>query len=247
MNYSLSALAALLACASLALPGTRASISVSIDKLDASDGFPIPPSNLVAVDIGVTLTADDAFFGVGIRGLPANGAQIHYGYDPNSGTLLRSAPGTNNRFVTFFSQPRPRNNDNRFDGRGYISAGNSFCGGNPTPDFTPAELNAFAESPVAPDGLSGYVLRVVIDLSAVDDPAFRQDSENIVVAAEPPPDSVTLFQSVCPDFGDGVMVASEDDLIDPTYFDFGIYGVIPEPSTGCLLAVSALMIIWRRP
>lgn len=85
----------------------RAEITATADKLDPSDGLPMPPANIVVADVAVSVTADDVWYATGLRGETHNGARFVYAHDPN-GVVLPTAPGTDNRFVTFFSRPRDR-------------------------------------------------------------------------------------------------------------------------------------------
>lgn len=84
----------------------------------------------------------------------------------------------------------------------------------------------------------GYVLRIAIDLSAVSDPAFRVDSDAIVVAASAPPNSITLFEPILGLPRIGVFSRNNDE------FDagFGIYGIIPEPSSAFLIVAGLGLI-----
>ncbi|MBI5864890.1 MAG: hypothetical protein HZB38_10350 [Planctomycetes bacterium] len=99
--------------AACGVPTIRAEISFTLDKLDASDGLPLPPPNIVIVDLRVDVSPGDAWSGTGLEGRSFAGAEIEYAYD-ELGYPLGTAPGVDNRFVTFLSRPRARNNDARF-------------------------------------------------------------------------------------------------------------------------------------
>lgn len=209
-----------------------ATITVTVDKLDPSDGVPMPPPNLVLVDVHVAPPPTAAFSSVGIRGLTANGARLVYAYDANG--VVPSAPGVENRFVSFFSRPRGRDDDSRYVD-GLAGTGNSSCGPAPTAYYYPGLIDASGFYPNLPNGLAGYVLRIAIDLSGVGDPLFQTDSPSIVVAHSRPSDSLVLFETGCPFNNPGCQVWTQ--FGQSVSFNFGIYGIIPEPGTG-LLALS---------
>lgn len=219
-----------------------ASITPTLDKLDASDGIPLPPSHLVVIDLQVEVTADDAWAATGIYGEPANGVRIAFAQDPNSGGPLFTAPGADNRFVTFFSKPRDRDAANRFGtGAAILPLGYS---GPPIPRLRPTLVDVgAAEMTQGPLGRSGYVARVALDLSWADNPAFRQDSTNIVVALTAPSNSVPLFRSQYLNIG--TFVASRNNF--SRAFNWGVYGIIPEPATLALAwLISAALRFSRR-
>lgn len=206
--------------------------TAELDKVDATDGVQIPPAHIVCVDLLVIPGFGPAWDGTGINAVAYNGARFIHAVDPNSGAITGIAPGAENRFVTFFGEPRPRDSDSRYE---YVSAayiGGRYCGG-ASPVFTDSELNAFAiELPPSPPG-SGWVLRVALDLFDVTDPRFRTDSNSIVIASEQPPDSIVLLETFCSSNA-GTNIGGGANSIS---FDWGIYGIIPEPGTSLLLVV----------
>lgn len=219
----------------------HASISASVDKLDATDGLPLPPPHIVVIDLYVQPSSDDAWAETGMYGEPANGVQIALAQDPNSGDPLFTAPGAANRFVTFFSKPRERDANNRFgSGAAIIPLGYA---GPPVPQLTPTRVSVSAvESNAGPLGLSGYVARVAIDLSTALNPSFRQDSANIVVAQTAPADSQLLFE--CRYGGAGTFIASRNAFT--RQFNWGVYGIIPEPATIAAFALLSLFALRAR-
>lgn len=221
---------------SCAAPSSVASIIATIDKLDPSDGFPMPPSSVVVIDISVTVSADDAWSGLGIAGFALGGTRLLYAYDPNDAHPLHSAPGAENRFVTFFSRPRARDGGGRFGTGAYVDAIGSYYLGI-VPVLEPLRVDIWVRRLPYEEGRSGYVGRIALDLSQVNDPRFRNDSPDIIVAAEPPPDSVTLLQTFADSNHHGLLIASEDGATG--FYGFGVYG-IPEPSAWLLIVAGAM-------
>src|SRR5438034_1147607 len=84
----------------------RADLGFTLDKLDAADGFPLPPDNLVVVDLLVTPPPDEVWVATYLWGATQHGAHLVYHGLTN--------PGLAHRFVTFFSQPLGRDDDMRF-------------------------------------------------------------------------------------------------------------------------------------
>lgn len=224
-----------------AIPLSWGDIFVSVDKLDSFDGIPLPPANLIAIDVRVDVTDGDRWLAAGIVATPANGAVLHYDHDPN-GDPLMTAPGLDHRFTTFVGRPRGRNDDDRFlpDSAAYIAG--RFHGGPPGPGFEPDQLDvAFTEPPPPPPPLgSGYIARLMLDLSAVNDPMFRVDSPNIVLALSPPPGGVPLLEAIRAQNGATNVVTFDNDSV---WLDWGVYA-IPEPSAMCLV-IGAMALVRR--
>lgn len=224
----------------LVATAANADIVVNVDKLDASDGLPMPSPNLVVVDVSVDVTSFDAWSSTGIFGYADNGARLAYAYDPNG--VVPTAPGVNNRFVTFFSRPRERDANARFGANGAVVLSSALYG--LLPVFLPTEVNAVVYGSVHEFGRDGYVLRVALDLSEVSDPRFRLDSDNIVVSTTQLSGAVALFETFSPTgFDHGLLVTNFYST--ELFSGFGIYG-IPEPASGILLVVGAVWLLRRR-
>lgn len=232
----------LLAVSGVSLSGRYAvaEITATVDKLDPSDGIPMPPPNLVIVDLAIDVTPDDAFAAMGINADAYGGAELQYARDPN-GIVIPTAPGIENRFVTFFSRPRLRDGNGRFGPAGEIAVTGGYYGG-PGATFNATNVNAVSFVTIYEPGRDGYVLRLALNLSSVTDPAFRVDSPNIVVAASPPQGSTVLLETSYPGHH-GVGVYSQNNL--DAFLDFGVYG-IPEPASGVLLLILAGAALRRR-
>lgn len=232
-----------LAAAIVAIPSALGSITAVVDKLDPSDGIPMPTPSILIIDVFVDASDEDYFSAIGINAVTQNGAEFIYAYgnDPNepNGGVLGSAPGAENRFVTFFSRPRPRDADGRFGPGAFVNTENRYCGG-ASSILSATQLNAVGFPFTYELGRDGYVSRLALDLSGVIDPAFQLDSDSIVVSTTPMPDALPILETNCSGiFADGVQVAGRS--VDSVYFGFGIYG-IPEPATalGIILAAACL-------
>ena len=218
--------------ATAALP-VLANLTVQVDKLDPTDGFPMPENNLVVIDVSVNVSTDDAWAALGIAAFALNGATLVYAHDPNDAHVLYTAPGPENRFSTFFSRPRGRNGTLRFEQESMVQLTGSYCIG-PSAVFAPNRVDAGVRPSTPEFGRSGYVARIVIDLAGVNDPLFRSDSASIVLASEPPPDSVALLETFCGSMEYGLLVGSWNGS-SGLPAGFGIYGLIPEPAPLALL------------
>lgn len=223
-----------------------ASITVQVDKLDASDGLPMPPANVVIIDCAVEPSNNDAFSSIGFRAVAANGARLEYARDPN-GAVIPTAPGTENRFVTFFSRPRTRNGDGRFGASASLFLAGRYSGG-VVATFLPSLADAaLFDSPSPPPGQpgpAGWVGRFALDLSNVTDPRFQADSTAIVIAESPPADSIPLLEFSTGVGLAGLLVGSANN--DRAELDFGVYGIIPEPATAIWLLAIGGVVLRRR-
>lgn len=232
--------AAILLCQS-----ALASITVQVDKLDASDGIPMPPANLVVIDIAAEPSSNDAFSGIGFWARTANGARLEYAHDPNG--VVPTAPGTENRFVTFFSRPRGRDADARFGAGASLLVAGRYYGGT-VAEFTPFSANAALfiapGPPPGQPGPAGWVGRFVLDLSTVTDPQFQTDSSAIVIAETPPANSVLLLELSTPALAPGLLVTSANN--DRAELNFGVYGIIPEPATPACFLIFGSVLLRRR-
>src|SRR5215813_9919763 len=99
---------------------TAASVTISIDRLDPSNEGAQPPTGIVVFDVLVDVSDGDSWISGGFQAHTFNGATFRYAWapDPNHPTWpehpLLVNPGTQDRFVTFASKPRPRDGDERF-------------------------------------------------------------------------------------------------------------------------------------
>src|SRR5262249_13580307 len=102
-----------------------ASVGVTVDLLDPSDGISLPPvgSGIACVDVMVDVTEGDSWTVGAARGVAMSGATLRYAYDPNSMLDLLVNPGASNRFSTFISRPRPRDGDGRYSNGAAAMAG----------------------------------------------------------------------------------------------------------------------------
>lgn len=210
------------------LPATaQASINLIADKLDAEDGAMMPPGNIVVVDVFVDVSSGDAWEESDLLGLTYNsGARLVYPVDPNF-PLRITAPGPDQRFVTFVSTPQPRDSDDRFGAAGETFIAGVYCGGgaNPRLEVSLVNVSYALLHPQPQIGVDGYVARIAMDLSQVVDPRFRVDSERIVVAPSQPPGSVRLFETRGCGGDTAGMVAGSWFGGYPVSIDFGIYGI----------------------
>src|SRR5262245_1040793 len=170
----------------------RASVTITVDRLDPSDGGSQPPAGIVVVDVLVDVQAADRWTIGGFRGEALGGASLIYAIDPETGQPRPTNPGVDHRFVSFVSQPRPRDADARFNDSG-ATVGGSFCNGGSAPTLTPLEFNIdWMPTMPPPPGMDGAIVRVALDVSTV-----CQGQNAIVVVGAPPPTVVTLFRSMC--------------------------------------------------
>lgn len=224
-----------------AVAAVRADTIVSIDKLDSTDGFPMPDPGIVVVDVHVDVAPNDRFVGIGFRAIALNGATFVYAHDPNGDPIL-SAPGVENRFATFASRPRGRDADARFRVGAGLNPAGGFCIPLPFPVIEDAVVDAALFGGDATEGGDGWVCRFAVDLSGVANEAFRTDSAAIVVAQAQPPNSVRLFETRCEDIAGALQIGTNLTTVDS---GFGIYGIVPEPANAMLL-VALLLLRSRR-
>src|SRR5262245_8863029 len=155
-------------CGLAAASAALASVTISVDRLDPTDGGNQPPAGVVCVDIFVHVTPGDTWTSGGIRALAQNGATLRYATDPNTGANRLTNPGTNNRFVSFFSKPRARDANNRYANGSATSTGRYSPSG-PIATAGPTEVNvAWTASPpetVDSPTVDGYVFRLAINYS----------------------------------------------------------------------------------
>lgn len=203
-----------------------ASIDVFLDKLVSTE----PPPYLAIVDVMVDVSSDVGWASTGIAGVTANGAALMYAYvhDPNFGDRpIATAPGNENRFVTFFSRPSGRNTSARFDANGAVGVAGGYL--TQRVRLEPNLLNIAVYDPTGPQpprGVDGYIARIVLDLRQVAFDVLRTDSSRIVATFDRPRNSVVLFESRPPGGFDGMFVAAVGLPYESYSFDWGIYGFI---------------------
>ncbi|GMU83829.1 MAG: hypothetical protein AMXMBFR47_36990 [Planctomycetota bacterium] len=155
------------------------SVTTMVDLLDSSDDGAQPPPGILCVDELIDMSRDDVWTAGGMRAFvtPAgllDGVTIRYSAvpdDPNTPhieTLL--SPGTADRFVTFVSQPRERDAENRYVTSGAQVAGR-FSPTAPIERATDTEFNAAWFPSPPPNSTSpsvdGAVARIAIDVSTL--------------------------------------------------------------------------------
>src|SRR5262245_49244548 len=117
-----------------------ATVTVSVDLCDAGDGIALPANNLVPGGIAMVDVFASISFGAwtasGVCVQPASGVTLRYATDPNTGAPIAVNPGTANRFVTFFSRPRGRDSDARYE-NGEAMAWGRYSPGGATPEYSP--------------------------------------------------------------------------------------------------------------
>jgi HYR domain-containing protein len=216
-------------CVSLFAATASASVTVSVDKLDAGDGGNQPPSNVVVADVLVDVSSDDVWTAAGLRGLAMNGAALRYdvALDPNGlPVTILTNPGTGQRFVTFFSKPRGRDADERYT-NGAAAAAGQYAPTGPTAVATAAEINVtwFASPPesAASPSVDGAIFRVALDL-----PAGVTNDQVLLYAGSPPAGATVLFASSVPS-GAGT-VSATFDVPTPVGLDWGLYLLLSNDS-----------------
>lgn len=226
----------------------HASITMSIDILDASDPGGPAPAGMVIVDVGVDVSADDYLFSAGIYGETHNGASILYGesQDPNNPGHSVLPPGVNNRFVTFGSAAFGRDDPPRFAPAGTIAKQTI----SPTSYFLPGPLAALYPNwidfgfwaypivppgdPSAPRGRDGFVFRLALDVNSVSIPGAGDPANYRICELGMEPsgyDPVFTSGMGHPSMhGTGVWSNLQGEQVGQ---DWGLY--VPEPTSGALL------------
>jgi hypothetical protein len=209
-----------------------ASVILSIDKLDPSDGIALPAAHIAIIDIFVDVSPNDAWSVGGFSGRAENGARFVYDLDPNS-QVVPTAPGMDHRFVTFFSEPSERDADARFAQDAAVANLGGNCYQWPWFSLLEAHFGFIGIPPPNPQTPSrdGYIARIALDLSQVREPLLRTDSARLVVASTPPAGGIPLLMSDCSAGGwsSHGTVAATFDAPPLVGFDWGLYG-IPRPA-----------------
>lgn len=236
----------------------QASITMSIDILDASDPGGPAPAGMVIVDIAVDVSDSDWFMTAGIIGNTFNGAELVYGArnDPNNPGPSFRPPGINNRFVSFGSAAYGRNDAPRFEPAGTVAEPTiAFLGaylGGPVailqPDWVNIAYYAFplpqsGSDPNAPRGHDGWVMRLALDTSAVsipgaDDPAVYR----VFAPDEVPSGYEPVFLSDGYGSSLGTIVYGWTGVSSGQ--NWGLY--VPDPPTGLLSIMALLLLTMRR-
>ncbi|MBI3847427.1 MAG: HYR domain-containing protein, partial [Planctomycetes bacterium] len=224
MNTKSARLVLCASCLWLMASAASASVTTTVDILDAGDGIAnLPPSNVVVADVLVDVSDDDTWTASGVAGLAMNGATLRYGtsLDPNNpvGPILTN-PGTGQRFVTFFSKPRGRDADGRYT-NGAAAAAGKYSPTGPTPVATTGEINvAFFASPpetAMSPSVDGAIFRVALDL-----PAGVTNSQVLLYTGSAPAGATVLFASAG-SMGDIGTVSASFDVPTVSGLDWGLY------------------------
>lgn len=142
---------------------TPASVSITVDVLDESDGGPQPPGSILIVDVMVDVSPNDVWVAGGVFMTTVNGAIVRYAHDANGQPAVLN-PGADDPFVTCFSRPRPRNGSERFTNARAILQPRAPFGANV---FTPDEVDViWASSPpptFSSPSVDGAIARIAIE------------------------------------------------------------------------------------
>ncbi|GMU83828.1 MAG: hypothetical protein AMXMBFR47_36980 [Planctomycetota bacterium] len=228
-------------------------IWTSVDLLDPSDGGAQPPPGILCVDVLID-AAGDVWTAGGMRAFVtpmglAEGITIRYSAipdDPNTPHreyLLNPSP--DERFVTFLTKPRGRDDDVRYTDGGAAIAG-AFMPSGLFETASETELNAawYASPPEGPGSPSvdGAVARVAIDASM-----FLSRHPLFEAFHVGPPRSATgpiLVESSTDEGVDGTINVGFDTPT-PNGTDWAVwYTEIPEPSSAVFLSLG--IVVFRR-
>jgi hypothetical protein len=223
----IESVAAFLAVVSSAA-GAAASITITIDRLDPSDGGAQPPAGTVIIDVLVDLSDEDAWRSGGIHARTFNGATFQYAWesDPENPNWpahpLLLDPGTEQRFATFISQPRPRDGDERFTDGGVTTPGR-FCFGGAVPVLQPTQfdVNFVASPPATADSPSvdGAIVRIALDVTRV----CGGQAARVFHVNESPPGYVPLLLSECDGYFNAGTASATFDEHWLTGASWGVY------------------------
>lgn len=209
------------------------------DVLDPSDGVDQPPESLIVLGLYFDVAAPtDSLNVAGVYAQALEGSELLFLNDPNSPLPFLTNPGLDNRFVTFFSEPRGRFNTRRYAGGRAYSLG-SLCPPAIIPDASPTHVDvAFAIPPGERlPGQDGWIFRITLD---VEDTWFQDRSEHPVeIFVGNPPDTpgeyIPVLVSQCPgDRWPGTLACTYADS-EFRGFDWWLGARIPEPATVLLL------------
>lgn len=249
MRKRLGVIAAL-AAASVA----RASITMSLDILDAGDPGGPPPVDRLVVDIFVDVSAQEYFTLGAIRGVTDWGATLIYSEGPIAPFY---PPEDSDHHTTFGSAAYERDSAARYAPAGTIAEQGILpaVGYDPPsafPIFDPNLINVgyFAfpfvslGHPDAPAGRDGWTLRIALDTTHVKLPGSHDNANyRIFTPGQEPPgyEAIFLSEGGLTDIGTYMEAQSTARAVR----NWGVY--VPEPSTGILflLALAVLRIRYR--
>jgi hypothetical protein len=221
-------------------------LSLSLDRLDASDPGGPPPANLLVIDVyanfPITDNPDYVWAAGGMHIETAGGATLVYARDddPNFGAAGRiMRPGLEHRLTTFISRPiSGRNSGTRFNDDDSRAVG-GLCPEDNSVEATDALLDTiWIQSPLIGWEwyFPGYVARVALDLSAT---GFSADELQIVY--ERPANF--LLACECPD---GPYPGLAGGTVTEPIVGFDWWVTVPEPASIALLLGGATLVCRRR-
>lgn len=175
-----------------------ATVSASLDLLDAADPGGPTPTGVIVIDGLVTISAGDAWTASGIRCDTTTDVTLIYADEDSTidgvQPLVINTGAGENRFVTLLSVPRDRNANSRFNNGATAIAGRYSPTG-PTGELTPTSLNlAYFASPPAnvnSPTVSGNTLRIA--LSA---PGVTSEDVIIITGTTPPSDHPVVLATI---------------------------------------------------
>lgn len=170
----------------------------------------------------------------GLYGTATGGAEFVYPTDPNTGENLitqRVPSGTGRTDVTFVSLPTEQTAASRFDIRGVPAIAGGYIGQIDQPQEDWVDV-AWFDLPGGPIFETGYIARVVLDISATGFP-----DDDVSATAGTAPYGSTILAS-------GLLAVTTDIFTDASAaeIDWTVYA-IPEPATLTLLVLGGLAAV----
>ncbi|MBI5863293.1 MAG: PEP-CTERM sorting domain-containing protein [Planctomycetes bacterium] len=224
--------------------------TLAVDLLDPSETSGTIPANYKIVDVHVDIVETDVWTAGGIRAITSNGAAfVYFDVDPNEGVYRPGLfnPGVENKFVTSLSKPRPRDGEDRFHNAG-AAAATGYYPDLPVPITTANEFNVvhFASPPEngASPSVDGYVARVAVDVAGVGAPQGAIWGAGLV--GDGPQGAVYVLRSQLPG-GTGApgTALTTWDVPQISGINWGMWYVVPEPTSLILLTLGGLAVRWR--